>query len=298
MRIIPQFDLENIQRVIAKDFPNLAMTTIRIIENGWDNVVAEVNGNLIFRFPKDAEADVDLEVKILNFLKDKITLRIPNVEFIGKSFTYMGYRKIPGSDLTREVFEPLSSVEKDNLIFDLANFLREIHSALTPDKARAMGVNNEDLLQYPRLIESVLPQTLHDPSILHFIAATLKEYRVMIQDKVDIVFLYNDLHTDNMAFDPVGKKLNGVFDFGDIEVGDINKEFHPLYKFDPGFMKSVALKYQELTGRMLNLRRVVIHARINELSDLAELIHQPTSLVYNNAIQRIGQWSKEMDIYV
>ena len=100
-----------------------------------------------------------------------------------------------------------------------------------------------------------------------------------------------------MAFDVATKKLNGVFDFGDVIIGDINMDFYGLYKFDPYFMKDVAEKYQELTNRKLNLRRMVIYGRINELSDLAELIDQPESIVYKNAMMRIEKWSKEMDLF-
>lgn len=297
MKIIPNFDLKTIQSVISSDFPELKVEKITLIDNGWDNVVVEINDNIIFRFPKDDGVNFDVEVKILDILKDKISLQIPKIEFLGKSFTYMGYPKIQGSNLTSEIFNSLNSEQKEKLTFDLANFLREMHESISPDEARKLGVENEDMPSYSRSIKEVLLKKISDKQILGFTEATIKEYEGMIQEKVELVFLYNDLHTENMAFDATAKKLNGVFDFGDIMIGDVNMDFYPLYKFNPYFMKAVAEKYQELTSRKLNLRRMVVYGRINELSDLAELIDQPDSTVYKNAIIRIKKWDKELDLF-
>lgn len=305
MKVIPKFDLDTIQATIAGDFPDLKIEKVTLIDNGWDNVVVEINKNIIFRFPKDnnftfyknEKASFNTEVKILDTLNNKISLQIPKIEFLGKSFTYMGYRKILGGDLTHEIFDSLNSEQKEKLTFDLANFLREMHDAISPEEARKIGIKDEDSPSYTISIKSILPNKIDDESVLDFIEVTIKEYDGMIQEKVEFVFLYNDLHTENMAFDATAKKLNGVFDFGDIMIGDVNMDFYPLYKFDPYFMKAVAEKYQELTGRKLNLRRMVIYGRINELSDLAELIDQPESTVYKNAIMRIEKWNKELDLF-
>lgn len=297
MKIIPHFDLDTIQNAIVSDFPDLKIEKITLIDNGWDNVVVEINNDLIFRFPKDDEVNFDVEVKTLDILKDKTSLQIPKIKFLGKSFTYMGYPKIQGGNLTPEIFDSLNSEQKEKLTFDLANFLGEIHSVISQDEAEKIGLENENLPSYSRSIKSVLPNKINNKSVLDFMEATIEEYEGMIQQKVELVFLYNDLHTENMAFDATAKKLNGVFDFGDIMIGDVNKDFYPLYKFNPYFMKAVAEKYQELTSRKLNLRRMVIYGRINELSDLAELIDQPESTVYKNAIMRIEKWNKELDLF-
>lgn len=297
MKIIHKFDLETIKDAIVNDFPDLEIKNMKLIDNGWDNVVIEINDELIFRFPKDEEVNFETEIKVLEILKEKISLQIPKIEFLGKSFTYMGYQKIQGGSLTPEIFASLNSEQKEKLTLDLANFLREIHSAISVDEAKKIGVEDENLPSYSHSIKSVLPNKIQNKSVLDFMETTLKEYGGMIEEKVELVFLYDDLHTENMAFDATAKKLNGVFDFGDIMIGDVNMDFYPLYKFDPYFMKSVAEKYQELTKHKLNLRRMVIYGRINELSDLAELIEQPESTVYKNAIMRIEKWNKEMDLF-
>lgn len=305
MKVIPKFDLRTVRDVIAGDFPDVKIESIKLIENGWDNVVAEINKLFIFRFPKNFDGseyrgigkNFDREIKILNFLNGKISLAIPKIEFIGKTFAYTGYKKIPGDDLTQEVFGSLNEKQKEKLIFDLANFLREIHNAIGIEEARAMGVDDANPMFYFDLIKDKLPRKINDPRVFDFIDRMCGECEEMTKEKTETVFLYNDLHTENMAFDAEAKKLNGIFDFGDTMIGDINMDFSPLYRFDPYFMKAVAENYQKLTNRTLNLRRMIVYGRINELSDLTEFIDQPESAVYKNVMNRIKKWRLEMDLF-
>ena len=199
--------------------------------------------------------------------------------------------------MTKEIFDSLGAEEKKKLVFDLANFLREVHAAVLPEEARKLGVKDEDAASYSRLVKSVLMGGIGEKTVSDFVDAMVKEYEEMIREKGEMVFLYNDLHTENMAFDAEAKRLNGVFDFGDVRVEDVCMDFCHLYKFDPGLMKAVAEKYGELTGRRLSLRRMVMHGRIQELADLAEFIDRPESTVYRNALMRIEKWSGEMDLF-
>lgn len=290
MKILPTFDINTIKNTIQNDFPSILIKNIKLITNGWDNMVAEINDEYIFRFPKDTDCTFNHEIKILDYLQDKTSILIPKIEFIGKSYTYMGYKKIPGNDLTKEIYDLLSLDEKKKLIFDLANFLKEFHSSISVEQVKKIGLELEDYKSYLDLINKRLNNRFDDVQISSFIERTCKEFLTMASEKQNIVVLYNDLHTENIAFDNINKRVVGIFDFGDVMIGDIHFEFHQLYKFDPNLMRAVALKYQELTGVNLELRRMVISARINELCNLAEFIDKPDSRVYKNAITNIEKW--------
>lgn len=97
MKILPEFDLNMIRTLITADFPDLQIEKIILIENGWDNMVVEINGDLIFRFPKDEEADFEVEVKVLGALKGKISVRIPEVGFLGNPLLIWGMGKYWGA---------------------------------------------------------------------------------------------------------------------------------------------------------------------------------------------------------
>ena len=50
--VIKQYDVATISEVLNREIPDLAINAINIIETGWDHLVAEVNADWIFRFPR------------------------------------------------------------------------------------------------------------------------------------------------------------------------------------------------------------------------------------------------------
>jgi hypothetical protein len=101
-----------------------------------------------------------------------------------------------------------------------------------------------------------------------------------------------------MAFDASAGRLNGIFDFGDVAIGDLHREFGPLYRLNRDVLERTARNYEQLTGITLSLRRIVVIERVNSLSDLAETIDQPGNVVPGKVMAEINQWLREPDIYV
>lgn len=297
-KITENFLKNNLIKIIQKDYPVLKIKSFKTINNGWDNFVIEINNKFIFRFPKRDELKrFQTEIKVLDYLQGKINLKIPKIIFIGKKYRYTGYEKIIGNSLDIKTYNKLNKIQKEKLVFDIANFFKEIHSVIPIEKAESLGVQKENMPQYAKDIKSRICKYILDPKILQFISKTLKEYKDILQVKFENGFLFADLHEDNMAFDSKNKKLNGVFDFGDICIGEINREFNYLYRFNKILMEEVIQKYQPQTKRKINFRRAVIYSRVNELSDFATYAHKPKSIVYKNAMRNFNKWVKEMDIY-
>lgn len=288
--ILKDFSLTNIKGIIQNDFPQIEIKSIKPITDGWDNFVVDVNDEYIFRFPKGYEYKVNLEIKILAYLKDKISLPIPNIKFIGKSYLYTGYKKIQGEKLSREIIDSLSEEERTKLVYDLANFLNEFHGSFSVDKAKEMGIEEEDHFSYHNSINKKLVEKIGDGKLADFVKKTLKEYAQIIKSEDEILILYNDLHEDNMAFDAKEKKLNGIFDFGDVMIEDVNREFCYLFRLDPQFMEEVVREYEKISGRKIDTNRVILYAKINEMSDLAEYIDKPDSKVYKKTLATITKW--------
>ncbi len=65
------FSAETLKAAVVNDFPELYIQSFSLINNGWDNVAVLVNGEYIFRFPKDEEVDFDRELRVLSFLRGK-----------------------------------------------------------------------------------------------------------------------------------------------------------------------------------------------------------------------------------
>lgn len=292
-----KFSNEKIKEIIEKE-ADIKVHSITLLDNGWDNVAFDINNEYIFRFPKGHGTNFDVELKLLQILKGKTTIPIPNPEFIGGDVAYMGYKKLLGRDLTPELYGVMTDEQKDKLAADYAQFAFEIHNALSLEQAKKLGVKIEDSFKHVPTIEAILTQEkFSNFNILTFAKETLDEYTKTVDEKELLSFIYGDLHTENIAFDPVTKQLNGIFDFGDACIADIHFEFAPIYKFSTELLESTVAKYETLTNMKLSLRKIVLRGRMNELGDLTEFIDQPDSEIYLKAMRRMSQWIKEKDIY-
>lgn len=292
--LLKKISIQKIKKVIINDFPEIKIKTAKLITNGWDNVVVDINGKYIFRFPKKKdERRTDIEIKLLDYLKDKITLPIPHIEFFGKKYTYVGYKKIQGGRLTRRMLTSLEKNEREKLVLDIASFLYEFHKYFSLQKARQLGLKNEDHFSYYTIISNKILNKLRDEKIIKFVRQVLADYKNIKIRKREISSLYNDLHEDNMAFDFKKKGLNGIFDFGDVMTGDINREFCYLFRLDPVLMHEVIKKYEKMSGRKIDVERVKTYARINEMSDLSFYINKPNSIIYRKSLKNIVKWMRE-----
>lgn len=283
--------------VIRADFPSIEIREARLATNGWDNDVVIVNEEWVFRFSEDPFAPIDVEVAVLDRLRGKTTLAIPEVELRGKSARYIGYRMIRGSELTPEAYRALARAERDTVARDLARFLVEIHRAISVDDAVQLGVPLEDPESYLTESRTVVDR-IGDPAILDFILHTFAEYEQMLGAPGPRSFLYNDLHGDNMGFDVAAGRLNGVFDFGDIAVGDLHREFGPLYRIDRELLETTVREYEAMAGVSLSLRRIVLIQRMDRISDLTILDGDTGRAEIEKVFAEVRQWIGERDIYL
>jgi aminoglycoside phosphotransferase (APT) family kinase protein len=197
---------------------------------------------------------------------------------------YIGYRKIAGSDLTAEIYH------------DVARFLFEVHQALPVDEAARIGVPMAEPHTHLEVVERLHPR-IDDAAVAGFAAATIDEYSQLIATEGPPSFLHNDLHGDNMAFDARASRLNGVFDFGDAAIGDVHRDFSPLYKVHRGLLEDVVREYGTLSGTNLSLRRIVVYQRIDRLTDIAQLIDRPDEPELAKAVGDLRRWAREQSVY-
>jgi aminoglycoside 2''-phosphotransferase len=305
MKFLKDLRLKNLIKTIQSDHPKLIIKNYRVINDGWDFLVLEVNHEYIFRFPRQMKSLLSdyktntermrMEINVLDNLKGKTSLTIPKVIFQGKKYAYFGYKKILGKKLTPKMIKSLDKRQYQKLICDLTNFLFQIHSSIDAQKAKKLKILRENYASYSNLIIAKIlkPKKIKDKLTYNFITKIVLEYQTMIRDTKDEAFLYNDLHGDNMAFDTSRQKLNGVFDFSDVMFGDINLDFNPLCRFGLDFVKQILNEYSRVSGKKnLNVRKIFVYYLINGISDLASVIYKPKSKVYRNGLKEIKQWAR------
>lgn len=301
MQIIENITIEKAKEIITKDYPELNIFKVVLINNGWDNVVFEINEEYIFRFPREFSESASKfdkkrfyrEINILNFLKNKTTLKIPQVDFIWKELFYMWYKKVQWGDLKKEIYDELDFDSKNKLIYDLALFFKEIHTKIDLENANILQIEK---VNYDWIfnINKEIYKNIDDEKVVNFINLTFQELKeVILNWNLKEVCLHNDLHEWNMAFDYENQKLNWVFDFWDVLIWDVNMDFMSFYcYFDYDFLMKIMLKYEELSWIKLNLNYIILFSKIKKIERLLRNSNNKSWKVYRESLDFIQTFLK------
>jgi aminoglycoside 2''-phosphotransferase len=279
---------------ILGDYPDFQINTVETLGEGMDNIALEINKEFIFRFCKKYNQAFDTELKVLEYLQDKVTLKIPKVAFTGKTCQYMGYKKIAGSSLDTDVLNTLNDEEYKQLVHDWVRFLREIHTLLPIETARTLGVkkdNSEDIIA--RVLSD--PLDFIDSGMALFIKDCVRSLSTSV-DRQHVSFIHDDLHFNNITFDLHSRRLTGVFDFGDVAIGDIHQEFEPILKRDLRFFRAVQSEYARQSGLEISERRVMQYSVLYQAKNLIINRENQSSERYAKALNRIGKWREHYRI--
>ncbi len=227
-------DARRYRAVIAASFPDLFVRTFHFLAEGWDSAVWEVNGDLVFRFPKRAEVASWLrtEIALLPVLGPALPVSAPRFVYIADGSTafpypFVGYRKLPGVPLSAA---PTTRVAAERLAAQIGGFLTALHD-FSNDRAVACGVPESsseswragyvDMLAELRVLfarmtpperertEALFSAYLDDPAHFRFTP----------------VLLHRDLGGDHLLLDPHTGDLTAVIDWGDVSIGDPAQDF-------------------------------------------------------------------------
>ncbi len=249
--------IAQVKEVLEKTIPDLCIDKVEEMAHGWRNYVFLINGSLIVRFPKVKKTDLNKQKQILDLLSDKISFELPKIYYLDLEHCYAIYPAILACSYNRQSISTFNQTEKNNLAEDLADFLRQMHQALSTNDHKKLKIDQFDYLKEITDIagESKQIQKLD-------LGIDLKEF---IQEQSEIsseylsrnfeeVLLHNDLHSSNIILDCDKKKLQGVIDFDEMKVGHYDLDFVSLvYSLPFEVTKKIAQFYSDLTGRLVHL---------------------------------------------
>ena len=120
-----------ISELLKKQF-NIEVMEIKHLGEGYDNIAYLINNEIVFRFPRRANAVVCIknEISLLPYIAKHVSYQLSCPKFIGVAtdaypFPFAGYPIVKGMVLS-EVAEPL--IESKVFAQRLANWLKELHS--------------------------------------------------------------------------------------------------------------------------------------------------------------------------
>lgn len=207
---------QELLEVIERD-TGIDVVSHRLLLDGWDNLVLEVNDEFIFRFtrrPEILEQHIK-ELELLPLLNEHLTLRVPD-SIHHQTETqpyYIAYRKIPGKPITR-------SFDIEVFTKTLTQFLMELQS-----------IDTSGLKKTPRYTITTWKQEyleLHNRITLDIYPKLSSDLRAMITNE------FNRFQETLLEFNPVlchrdlglehimesGGLITGVIDWGDSCIGD------------------------------------------------------------------------------
>jgi len=214
----------DMKEIIESEF-SVMVHDIFVLGQGLDSIAYLVNHEYIFKQSKHHEARLNLkkEIQVLNYLKGKVTLQIPDIEYYSEEYGICGYREIRGEKLTPTIYKNMSDDEKDKLVQDIALFLREMHSLPLPDiDELELNVMNDYKSDY-KILREIIYNKIPDRSkkyIDDLYKRILSDERI---SKYVKAVCHNDLSCNHIIIH--NNKVIGIIDFGDAAITDRDKDF-------------------------------------------------------------------------
>ena len=202
-------------RLIKSD-TGLEVYHYNLLLEGWDNLVLEVNGSLIFRFTRreDILRQHIKELELLPLLNKSLTLRVPNPVYSRTETKpyYMAYKKIHGKPITGSFNE--ESLEA------ITRFLRELQAIDQASLVHIFRYTPETWKQeyselYQRIASEVYPHL--EPVTRRKIESEFARFQESDLDFSPVI-CHRDLTSDHIL--ELDGRITGIIDWGDACVGD------------------------------------------------------------------------------
>jgi aminoglycoside phosphotransferase (APT) family kinase protein len=210
--------------LIESQFPDLAPTRLEPFGEGWDNTAYQVNGRLVFRFPRRQIAVplIETECRVLPRIAPNLPLPIPVPRYLGRPaeeypWPFAGYERIPGHTADRL---GLDDRQRAEFARPLGRFLSTLHALPAGD----VGGDTIGRLNVERLAVRIrrLPEGIE----------SIVEESLGLRPGPRTVLAHGDLYLRHLLVDDA-VRLTGVIDWGDVHANDPAVDLSVAWSFLP-----------------------------------------------------------------
>jgi hypothetical protein len=290
----PNFKLEADQAI--KEFCK-EVNELTYVEHGADNIIALVNKEYVFRFPRNENAAKRLayETALLQKVYGHIqTIQIPQVVKVHNRPLYTVASYIHGDHLSGQEIQQLAEEEQAEIGRAIADFVFQLNQSISSLEVRRLRMQAyvDDLVEpWPLYFDRILRQERLPNELLRPI---IEQYYPLWHDYVlheqSTNTIHDDLNSNNLLF--VGPRLNGVVDFSDVNTGSIESEFRKLFVMGDGVLRSAISRYEALSQTKVDYDHIRIWAIMQELARFtSRLARQDTdNFLFQYARENLRKW--------
>jgi len=222
---------EKLARKLIESQQHLAVNTIGLLDEGWDNLVYLVNESIIFRFPRRefGVMCMENEIMLLPFIATQVDFPLSTPKWIGHPiasypYPFAGYQMLAGQAVSDNGSELMNH---SGFAVTLASWLRALHAI--PIQEQHVGMLKGDqgwrydvphrisrcremLTKYERyFLELGFSKTVLLETIAVLPRLIFKEDRRS--------YLHGDLYSRHVLMDSVSRMPTGLIDWGDTHIG-------------------------------------------------------------------------------
>ncbi|HLO15996.1 MAG TPA: aminoglycoside phosphotransferase family protein [Anaerolineales bacterium] len=213
-----EFNLYGIEAELRIVFPALSIPSpLQIIGSGFNSLVVEAGGAIIFRIGKNsvAQSGYEKEIRCLSVIAPHIPFLIPDPKWYIKRSAYfpfglIGYDKIPGFPLQPNL---RNDTNLSLLASDSAKFLLALHR-IPPDSVPLQPISNHTSrwkAQYQEVLSFLKAELV--PTEFNLIQQWWDDFLSdQEMQKYNPVIQHGDLWYENMLVDTRMEKLIGIID--------------------------------------------------------------------------------------
>jgi aminoglycoside phosphotransferase (APT) family kinase protein len=263
---------------------------LEIVEHGWEqHVIIDEPNNLVYRYPKNKNAAAKLEDEVIIFKElDKITWNVAIPKLLGYDGTRAKYRLVSGQVLDETTLKSLSQGQTAEIGTGLGEFLAILNSAPKSIVKHEAWVQRGTLLEYYTGHITDAPETNRWKQPALEALSKLKK----LQGKDVSVPVHGDMHGLNIVIDPKSKKLAGVIDFSEMEIGNRHQDFRKIFMADERFLQPAIKSYAVAGGSKLSAELIRLWAYANEWANACRFESEPSNPTYLRALAHLNRWEQ------